>query len=181
MYEAENTFRFKGFQIFPSHNNKGTSLTVGLLWNTSAVQNSQNLCCHCFPLFIYLLCLSPSDCDCGLCSYFSFFFQVGVPLFIPNLALFPKGLICTPPALSNTLSIICASASASPNPHQCHSFRFQASVFPPLWASSYSCQDPGAVSAWLYYHIAPLMQLSPVWTERNPVSYWPLMFNETEV
>lgn len=44
-----------------------------------------------------------------------------------------------------------------------------------------SCQVLGAVCVWLCYHIALPMQLSPVRTKRNPVSYWPLMFNETGV
>lgn len=44
-----------------------------------------------------------------------------------------------------------------------------------------SCQGLGAVYLWLCYHIALPMQLSPVRTKRNPVSYWPLMFNETRV
>lgn len=44
-----------------------------------------------------------------------------------------------------------------------------------------SCQGPGAVYVWLCYHIALPMQLSPIQTKRNPVSYWPLMFNETGV
>lgn len=44
-----------------------------------------------------------------------------------------------------------------------------------------SCQGRGAVYVWLCYHIALPMQLSPIRTKRNPVSYWPLMFNETGV
>lgn len=124
MYEAENTFRLKGFQIFCCQNNKDKLVTVGLLWNASAVQNIQTLCCHSSPLFINLLCFSFSDCDCHLRSYFSHFFHAGLPLFIPNFALLPKSVICSPAALPNTLSITYASASASPTPTSVIHFSF---------------------------------------------------------
>lgn len=113
MYEAENTFRLKGFQYFCCQNNKDMLMTVGQQWNASAVQNIQ-LCCHSSALLINLLCFSFSDCDCHLYSYFSRFFHAGLPLFIPNLVLLPKGFICSPAALPNTLSITYASASPTP-------------------------------------------------------------------
>lgn len=124
MYEAENTFRLKGFQIFCCQTKKDKLVTVGLLRNATAVQNIQTLCYHSSPLFINLLCFRFSDCNCHLCSYFSCFFHAGLPLFIPNLTLLPKGLICSPAAQPNTLSITYASVSASLTPTSVIHFSF---------------------------------------------------------
>lgn len=120
-------------------------------------------------------------------SFLRFFsFLTDIALFIPNLAstTSPQSLISTPPALPYTrthLTPMKARTHAhTPNPVLHFSFR-RLSLQLQQCSQPASCQGLGAVYLWLCYHIALAMQLSPIQTRRNPVSYWPLMFNETEV
>lgn len=140
-----------------------------------------------------LFCLSFSDSDihllfpCFFLPPFSLTFhslsQILLHLPLPKALSLPDQH-CHTPTHTHSQSHINTYTSLSPHPllTPVLHFSFRRLSLQLQWCSQLaSCQGLGAVYLWLCYHIALPVQLSPVRTKRNPVSYCPLMFNETGV